>query len=238
MSHINLLPDDYVARRAQKRANRLCVILFSLVMAGVVTAALISAQTHRRTLQVNERVTHSYHEASKLIQQLQELESTRQRMVQKATMTARLLERVPRSYLLAMVTNALPRSSSLLEFELDSRRDRTTVVTSESETSKFHRAAAKRKRVEEAVKLEVTVTVTGLAATDVDVARFMAEMKRCPLLERVELVYSEEKKVQDAVVRQFQVEMKLKPGADVRDVVSDGSVAVTRPPVESEGQLR
>jgi Tfp pilus assembly protein PilN len=231
MTYVNLLPEDYLARQAQKRANLLCSIMFCLVIAGVLAAMLVSEQSYRRTREVNERVNDSYRQAGKLIQQLQELDATKQRMVKKASMTAKLLERVPRSYLLATVTNALPRGGSLLSFKLTTKRVVTTVVRKQK--TRYDEAAAK-KQAQAAPKLEIKLVVKGLAATDVEVAKFIAQMARCPLLDTVDLVYSEEKGVKDALVREFEVEMVLKPDADVREVteVAVGGGATRSPGAE------
>ena len=76
--------------------------------------------------------------------------------------------------------------------------------------------------------MDVEISVTGLAATDVETARFIAAMARCPLMETVDLVYSQEKKIADAVVRQFQVTLKLKSDADVRRAKAGSEASLTR----------
>ena len=57
--------------------------------------------------------------------------------------------------------------------------------------SKFDAVAAQRSG--KAPPLVVDLVVTGQAATDVDVARFIANLARNPLLANVDLVYSEER---------------------------------------------
>lgn len=217
MSIINLLPDDYLASRARRRATMLCAVLFVLVIAGVLVAAIVSERGYRRTRQVSDRVNESYAEAQKLIGQLQELEVTKQRLVKKATRTAGLLERVPRSYLLAVITQALPEGTSLSRFELEGKRH---VVVTAGPKSRYEAIGATRQKSgsKATSSLDVEITVTGLAATDVEVARFIAAMARCRLMDMVDLVYSQEKTVNDSVVREFQVVLRLKPDADVRGV--------------------
>jgi len=217
MSYVNLLPEDYMARERQKRVNLLYSVLFLVVMGGVLAAAAASEQTHKWTRQVNERVKQAYAEAGDLIKQVQELESTKQRMLKKANTTARLLERVPRSYLLAAVTNALPPGGSLKDFELSTKLHQTTVI---SKGTKTRYKAAVAKKIQTSAGMDVVLTVTGLAGTDVEVARFITEMARCPLMDDVDLVYSEQKKVNKIAMREFQVVMHLKRNADVQDVGS------------------
>ena len=229
MTGVNLLPDDYIARAAQKRANRLCLALFALVMLGVVVAGVASERAYRNTLGVAQRVDESYTQAVKLVQQMQELEATRAKMVAKASSTARLLEPVPRSYLLATIANALPEGASLSKFELKSQRGAGTVTISRGGKTQFDSALASRQGSGEPPPLVVSMTLTGLAGTDVDVARFITAMARCPLMQSVDLVYSQEKLIEQTTVREFQVTLALKPEAEVRkDQPSAGETPAIR----------
>lgn len=233
MSLVNLLPDDYMARRAQKRSNLLCAGLFCVVMSGVLTAAGVSEARYRNTRDVSERVNTAYADAQKLIEQLRTLEAAKQKMVAKADLTAHLLERAPRSYLMATVTNALPPGASLREFVLKCERKETTVVVGKGKTQ--FDAAAKRKKAESESHLEISIVVTGMAATDVEVARFIAAMARCPMMDTVDLVYSQEKEFNKCTIREFQVVLTLRRGADVRDAAEDSTVARTdRPPAPAQ----
>src|ERR1039458_9805842 len=108
MGIINLLPQDYIAGRYRRRANWVCSILFAVVMAGVVGAAFVSDQNRRHTLEVSRRVDGDYAEAAKLIAQMQQLELQKALMLTKAGGSSALMERVPRSFLLGMLTNSLP----------------------------------------------------------------------------------------------------------------------------------
>ena len=226
MSQINLLPDDYVARRRQKRSNRLCGVLLAMVMIAVLAAAVVSEQGYRRTREVSQRIDESYDQAGKLIEQLQSLETVRAKMLQKAKVTAALLEKVPRSYLLASITNALPQGASLTKLEMTSARDRTVTISRDGRSSSNQ--VSSEGGGAPGSDVEVRITLTGLAGTDVEVGKFIAGMDKNPLMETVDLVYSQEKTVPqyqvgapdkqtgEHVAREFQVVMKLKNDADVR----------------------
>ena len=244
MSMVNLLPEDYVARRAQKRANVFCTVLFAVVMGGVVAAAVVSERQYRNTRLVSERVNQAYAEAADLIKQLRQLENTRQKLLAKAKLTAGLLERVPRSYLLATVTEALPEGASLTRFELKTRRQ-VTVRRAPAAKTRYQVAAAKRAakakgKVKATGGMSVGITVVGLAGTDVQVAKFIAAMARCPLMETVDLVYSQQKKQGSALVREFRVDVQLKPDADVLAGVSDGQgvLGMARAEVGQKGRAQ
>lgn len=219
MSLINLLPEDYIRRRQQQRANVLCLTLFLVVMTGLGAAVLVSERSTRYTRQVAEMVNASYAEATKLIEQLQELEGQRQRMLQKAERTAALLERVPRSTLLAVVTNALPNQVSLTRFQLLPKQiiARADAGQAGEANSKFQKIQAQRAELQTTHVL--AIEVEGLTKTDMEVAHFIANLNRNPLLTGVDLVYSQEKTVGNGSVREFQVKMEVKPNVDVMDVL-------------------
>jgi Tfp pilus assembly protein PilN len=201
-----------------------CVVLFVLVMGGVLCAAAVSEQNYRHTRQVADRVNRSYADAAKMLDQLHELESTRAKLVEKAKQSGTLLERVPRSYLLATVTNALPGDCSLTKLEI--KAVQTTVAAAAKAKSKYEaeKAALAVGAVTQSSR-EVVLTVTGMAGTDGEVAGFIAAMQRCPLIATADLVYSQEKKVESGdtktteapvLAREFQVLMHLRADVDLR----------------------
>ena len=230
MSFVNLLPKDSVARQAQRRADVLCVVLFVAVMGGVVWAAYVSARALQKTRHVYEQVNQSYLDRGKHIEQMRELEAVKQRMFKKASLTAGLLERVPRSFLLATVTKALPRGGSLKELELSTKRHQTlTVAKPTGGKSRFGRTAAQRGvQAKSDSRMAVSMTVTGMATTDVEVGKFISLIDRCPLIDYVDLVYSQEKEFNKVLVREFEVVMHLKIDADVMGVPAEGQKALAR----------
>ena len=228
MSMINLLPDDYIARQRQRRSNVLCSILFAVVVAGVLAGAMVPEQRYRHTREVSERVNQAYADAEKMISQLKELEQTRQKLLSKGELTAGLLERVPRSYLLAIVTNALPRGSSLLRLDL-----KTTVrhvpVGGDGQKTRFDEVSGDAaKGVKTKSRIDVQIIVTGLAATDVEVGEFISAMQHNPLVARADLDSSEEKSFKEELVRQFRVTLYLKPNADVLVDEAEAKASLSR----------
>ncbi len=222
---INLLPDDYVARRVRRRANVMCLALFAVVMTGVSAAVLVSEDCSRHTLQVQEQVNASYAEAAKLIDQMQQLRQQKATLLGKAEQASGLLERVPRSYILGVVTNACPPYTSLLAVNLETREVQAG-SDADKRLSKFE-AASQKRLGKECRSTLVEMQITGLAATDVQVAKFIANLSRNPLLGSVDLVYSEEKIIDKEPVRQFQVKLELRPGLDVIDVLEGAKNAKT-----------
>jgi len=212
MSLINLLPDDYLQKRAQQRANILCAVMFAIVMAAVGAAAVVSERNTRCTEEVRDQVNASYAEAARMLQQMRELEGQKRTMVQKAQATGSLLERVPRSFLLATITQALPENASLTSLDLTAQM---TVSGPSQARSKFNGIAG-RSQPQDVV---MVAEVVGLAGTDVEVARFIANLLRNPLLNAVDLVFSQEKKFKETTVREFKVKMEIRNNIDVVDLL-------------------
>ncbi len=213
MSFINLLPEDFITKQLRKRADLMCLALFIAVMIGVLAAAEVSRRRHDRTKQVCREVNRSYNEAAALIKQMQELESVRNKMLKKANRTVALLERVPRSYILAVITNALPKGASLKDFSLLTEAKNSS--SSSGRRTRYQAAAGKPSSRRGPVKTKVSIVVTGYAGTDVEVAKFITLMAKCPLIDTVDLVYSQQEEVNDVMAREFQVILNIKPDADV-----------------------
>ena len=230
MSTINLLPDDYIKRRLSRRANVLCTGLFCVVMVGIVAAAVVLRQAVRNTEEVDRRIQKEYEDAARLIQQMQQLEREKQKLCEKSLATAPLMERIPRSTLLAVVTNSLPPGASLTSFELETKKQASASRGDSSEKAKSQSKFAKvsNQRMVDTAPSIVTIRITGLASTDVEVAKFIANMARSPLMKSVDLVYSQEQLLAkgQAPIRQFQVKGELEQNADASQVVGRKVAAV------------
>ena len=219
MSTINLLPDDYLKQRAQHRVSMVCLALFVVVVIAVLGAYAATERSRARTLEVRDRVNAEYEEATRMIQEMQTLEAQKHMMLAKARLTASLVERVPRSTVLALITNARPEGTSLTEVDLKTKRLRKPAT--ETTPPPTGSALTTQPRIELAgqVPIEVNVTVKGLAGTDAEVARFIANLARSPLVSAVDLSFSKEKVIEEVVVREFQIDLCLRQDVDAKDFV-------------------
>ncbi len=224
MSTINLLPEDYMQRRWQKRSNTMCIGLFIIIMIGIGAAALVSAGKTQRLCQERDSVDAAYAEATTELDRLKDLQDQKRRTVARAKSTSELIERVPRSYILAVLTKALPENAALSQIGL--KPSRRKVLVQAPKVTKFDEATLQAPTtIEQRI---VIVEVTGIAATDVDVAQFMSRLLNDPLLDTVELGYSQEiiipsktPKGVDIHARQFRITMEIKPGIDVIDILAN-----------------
>ena len=123
----SFLPDDYVEERLDLRANIMSGVLFVIVMLGVIGAFFVTNQKWQTIRTAQAEVAQKYEEAGRQIYELTELEEQKKSMLSKAEMASSLVERVPRSILLAEVINRMPDQLSILEFDLTSEKVRQLI---------------------------------------------------------------------------------------------------------------
>jgi len=227
-SNASFLPEDYLARKAERRTNLICLVLFAVVMLGVFLAFVVTNQKWSQVKRDQTTINASYQQVAEEITELTELEQQKQEMLHKAELAAALVERVPRSILLAELINRMPDRLSLLEFELSSEKikpviQRKAVRDTEDDRLGPQRAKTKEEASEEGRKIQpprykVSISLVGVAPTDEDVAHYLRVLNAYPLFRDVTLEYSEEKEIEDQIMRQFEIRLKLDPDADVRHV--------------------
>ncbi len=229
---MSFLPEDYVARRVEMRTNIICLSLFGVVLLATVGAYVVKLGASSRLREEQRQLAAAFEEEAKRISQLDELQQSKHDLLRKAQVTATLIEPVPRSNLLAELINRMPVALSTLGLEMESRK----IVekpgpgangqggTALSAAQKAAQAKKNNGQAEqepgppplEIPRYHVTVSLTGLAPTDIQVAQYMTALARCELLQDVELVFSEESRVDDLSMRKFKIDMILDPDVDVR----------------------
>lgn len=221
----SFLPETYVANKTQARANALGLVLFVVVMGGVVGAFLVTNQRWASVRAEQETVNALYEEEAGKIEQLKALESQRAELIAKAEITTALVDRVPRSVLLAEIVTRMPEPITLLEFELESKRVKVTppkpaaskaAPSVRTISSKSNAAAAKKDEPPkpQPPRFETTLQIIGVAVANNDIADFLANLKDCPLLENVEIEYIRESKMEDLELRKFRVNARIAQDAD------------------------
>jgi len=227
----SFIPAEYIQERIELRANATHMLLFVVVMACVAGAFLV---THRQWNAVKEEqklINALYQAETEKIEQLKKLETHRAEMLDKAEMTALLLEKVPRSVLMAEMINRLPDKVTLSELQIKSRRiveappkpkpgqpaqNLTSAKPAAGAAAGDDKTKAAAAPVIRPPRMEYTLLVTGFAAADVDVADFQKSLKDSPVLDRVDLVSSLQVKMDELQIRKFRIDAVLKPNADVR----------------------
>ncbi|MCK5172385.1 MAG: hypothetical protein KAR47_03285, partial [Planctomycetes bacterium] len=139
MVNIDFVPNDYIQERESSKANFLCLVLFAALMGAIgVTFSIIKMKqkvVRSELAAVNARMT----QAAQQISQLDELKTKGKAMMKTMVLTAELLEPIPKSVILACLTNNLPGGVSLLELEL-TKEERKVSKAASSGTSQYSKA--------------------------------------------------------------------------------------------------
>ncbi len=220
-NELSFLPEDYLDRKRRRRTNAICAALFAVVMVACGSAFLITERNLRAAEKRHDDVERQYAEAARRIQQVQQMQEKQRTMAQQAELTAALLEKAPRSFILAELTNALPPGVSLLDFGMESKRQSSGQAPAGRTVFEQRKAAMEARQNGAAVpaagpvKFDISMKLTGIASTDVQVAQYMGKLGRSDLLDEVNLLVTEEFKHGDEKLRKFQIEMILNPRASV-----------------------
>jgi Tfp pilus assembly protein PilN len=233
-NQLSFLPDDYLERKRSRRTNAIFASLFVVVVGSVFGAFTMTRKSLAALEGEYTAVDNQYAEAAKRIELVRQMQEKQRTMAGQAELTAGLLERVPRSHVLAEVTNAMPAGVSLLELDMQSRVRAVAVApprpagTAGSITTADATRAAQdtARRAPEPRRYDVFMRLQGVAANDVQVAGFITRLGQSKLFRDVNLVISEEFKSEDtrgtggAGVRKFTIELGLEPNARV---LTDGT---------------
>lgn len=208
----NFLPEDYVEKKTQRRTNLISLSLFVVVMTAIIGAFLVTDRQWVEVARKQSKINAQYEEAAKRLEQLDNLQARKDQMLRKAKVTGVLIERIPRSFILAELINQMPSTLSLLELELQTkavrkkRRRRATTSMEQAKADSGGNAESEPK----IQKSEATMRLVGVAPTDVQVAQFMTSLSRSTMFTDVNLAFSEEVKMgDDHLMRKFRIDMKL-----------------------------
>ncbi len=222
----SFLPEDYIEKKADRRANVIYLSLFSVVILGVVGAFFVTNQQWTSVKRHQEAINVRYTQAAKDIEQLKVLEKQKEQMLGKAELTTSLLEKAPRSLLMAELINRMPDRLTLLEFELEAKAGEPARVSrpapvagrTQGKSLASKADAAEAETAPRAPVFDTKVAITGVAATHNSVAQYVSALQMCELLEHVELKFSEVTIIDDRELTKFRIEAKLRPNADARTI--------------------
>ena len=216
----SFLPVEYTEQRRDRRTHVLAMLLFIIVMGGVVSAFIWKRSEWRKIEQVRQKVETRYNAAGIEVDQLMMLQKAQQATIEKAELAAALVEKVPRSILLAELINHMPPGLGLHELKLESTR---IIAKTESGEKVRQKGRAATRKTEAAAAptapiYDTRLSLTGFAATDVHVSEFLSALNDHSLFEDVNLVSSQENISDNQVAREFKIRMSLRKDADSRSL--------------------
>ena len=211
MININFVPDDYVQSHESRRTNLMYLVLLMIVMMALGGSFMI-IKIRQRTCNAKEIVINArLDKIQENIQQFEDLQIRRKAMMKTALTTTELLEPVPRSVVLASLTNNLPPGVSLLKLHVIQNESNPI---SQAATNKYEATHAKRAATQSNVpqenSLETQIDIGGVAPSDLQVAAYIERLSNSRLLDNVALVESKEHKTDDGTFRQFKLSAKLR----------------------------
>jgi Tfp pilus assembly protein PilN len=223
-NELSFLPDDYLDRKQRRRTNAICAVLFCIVISSIGGAFTVTERSMREIEKQAADVDVQYTGAAKRIEQYQQMEEKQRTMQHQAELTASLLEKVPRTKVLAKITNGIPQGVSLLDFAMSSTLSSTPVKAPQTafDARKAEidaargmvNALASQPRV-----YDVNMRLTGVAPNDGQVSKFITKLNTTPMFKDVNLVFTDEFVAgdKDNKLRKFAIEMSLNTNAPLDD---------------------
>jgi Tfp pilus assembly protein PilN len=195
MVNINFIPDDYIRNNESKRTNLICIALLLIILVAIV-GAFGAIRMRQRTLNIREAsIDTDLTKKKGQIKTIDQLQKQRNTMWSTALMTVELIDPVPKSMLLASLTNSLPKGVSFLRLTLiqkeqaaDSQQQKNAANKYEAMQDKEKTAAAVRSSKEK--MLDTQINIEGVAPSDIEVAAYIEQLSRSALLTDVALVES------------------------------------------------
>lgn len=221
----SFLPEDYIAKQHDRRTNIIGLTLFFVVITGVLGAFFVTNQRWSTVKEQQQIINERYQQAAKEIEQLKRLEEQKAEMLARATLTASLKERAPRTILLAELLNRMPENVALSEIELEAKKitpRRQPAKQAAGRTRSLAAGSAAAEPEEEPMpeppSYLTNMGIVGVASTHNDVAAYVSALQSCPLLRNVELRFSELVIQDDRALNKFRIEAMLDNRADARRI--------------------
>ncbi len=242
----SFLPQDYISERTDARANILTLTLFAITMAGVVAAFFVTNRHWQSLRATQDAINVEYQAEGKKIEQLKSLESQRAAIMEKAEITAALVEKLPRWAMLGELTLRMPASMRLDQFLLKSTRvlppappppapgskakpqSLVKPAADKNDKSKDKLAKKEERPKVEPPKFEYAVTIEGTAEVNNDIADFLASVKQSPAFDKVELTFIKDAKEMGKEMRKFQITAALRKVVGTGDLGTSLQDLVTR----------
>lgn len=230
MLNINFVPDDYIQNKESCRTNLLYSVLFLIVMGALAAVFVVVKARNERLTAREESIDKQLASRSQALEQIEELEKQSNKLLDKAYTVSGLIEPVPRSVLLAVLTNNLPDGTSLLEVGIKQQEEERKTLASalKNKAGKKKQTSNKKEQIpQESSKIELR----GQAVSDLQVARYIQELELSSVLGDVKLVESVEYEAEDKKFRAFRLKINVKSSVridkeDIKRIAADKSLSM------------
>lgn len=245
-NELSFLPEDYLEQKYNRRAMIFCAVLAALVLGGLFLWFQHRSKDHAKVLAEFNEVNNNYVEAARKIEQVKRMHEQQREVVHHAELAASLVERVPRSNMLAEITNSLPVGVSLIDLAMTSTTHLSAAPAPAVNTFAMHKAAVEGgadKGVDalglgtKPAQFDIKVKITGIARDDIQVAQLISRLSHCGMFQDVNLIVSDtfqeqgqptDAKNKPASLRRWQLEMMVDPRAEVREETKTAAVELNK----------
>jgi len=234
-NQLSFLPDDYLVRKAQHRTNLICATLFVVMISAIAVAFTTAERGLRDAERRHAAIDQQYTDAARRIAEMKQLQDRQKVLARQADLAASLLDRVPRSYMLAEITNKLPGGVSLRDMELGRKKKLATNAAVDKKTAFARKKTAKPGATAKELQLppppeqfDSLIKLTGIAANDAQVAMFVTNLTESNLFTDVNLLLSAQLERTEGDLRKFNLEMQLSPTADIRPAANAAPATLTQ----------
>lgn len=210
MARIDFLPNDYAQHRDSGRANFFYFVLLTTVMAGICITFSVIKVRQRAVAKELEGIKVRMAIAREQMELVEELQAKGKSMMKTASITMNLPDVVPKTIILAFLTNNLPDGVSLIDLKITDKEVVAVPVEKKSQTQYQSASNAISNSGKENVKstkiVDTYIEITGIAPSDIEVANYIASVGNSFLLSNVGLIESKEYEVDKVKFRQFKLQ--------------------------------
>jgi Tfp pilus assembly protein PilN len=229
---LDFLPDGYAERRRIRRTNAFCLVLFVAVVSAVGATFHVSENSLAAVVSEYRGVNERYTLAARQIDQVRQMLEKRKTVADRVELAVSLREKLPRSNLLAEVTNGLPEGVSLTECSLEAKR---LTAAAPARTSFEQKAAAGQpaEAPPQPLAFDTKLLVTGVSYTEAQVSDYLDALKRCGYFESVDLKWVRKGNPvnpKDETMRTFSLSLQINPSAEANPAQARSKVRLNRLP--------
>jgi hypothetical protein len=216
VKELNFLPRSFVEARRRRQILRLQSLLIGAVLVALAVMFASSNAVLGRVEAESLGARRTEELLGRQMVAMQQLKRKQADLLRQQEIQRRLGNWVPRSSVLLLITRLLPQGVGLLDLTMNPKNaaadrrpelglnERGPDVRSKGRT---RGSEAGDGAVEQDVVTEVVFT--GVAASDVHIARVVADMEAHKAFTNVRLVYSKHRLVDERILREFQVRCQL-----------------------------
>lgn len=211
MLKVDFVPNDYIQQRESGRTNLVYLFLVAVFILAIFMTFVVIKMRQKVVTSELAALDVKMAETGEQIVQLEKLKIKSKTMMKTMLTTAQLLDPVPKSIMLASLTNNLPATASLLELKLIQKESKQPRVP-KAPASQYQSAGkvAQKPEMSREKRMETHIAIRGIAPSDIEVALYIARLSESILFDNVELVESKEHKIEKVKFREFKLKAMLK----------------------------